>query len=190
MQKSIKISKFNIFNSSSGFTLVEMLVSVFIIAVITGIFLSNYHATNKRSLLINAVQDVAGNIKLAQSYSLGYKEYSPGESPGRWGVYFATTTPNSYILFIDRNLPSSYYDVGEEVMTIDLPEGISIDSISGSSVGDTENVSLVFWPPSGRTSIDCSSSPDYDIAIRFKESTSGTIKTILVNFLGLVDVIN
>lgn len=175
----------------AGFTLIELLVSIFIIVMITGIFLTNYHSTNKRSELINAAQEVVGNIKLIQSYSLGLKDYNGNVPAGNWGVYFATTTPNSYLVFINDSPPAAYYNSGDTIVeVVDLPEGISIYGIEGNLVGEEENVSMVFSSPYANTSINCFSNPNSSVKISFKENTGNTIKTIQVNFVGLVDVID
>ncbi|MFH1427059.1 MAG: prepilin-type N-terminal cleavage/methylation domain-containing protein [Patescibacteria group bacterium] len=163
----------------NGFTLIELLVSLGIIALMTGIFLANYHTTDKRSELVLAAQKFASDIRLAQSYSLGSLEFGSGNVPeGGWGVY-AGNGENNYIIFADDNENFSY-DVGEENESqggkiINLPSNITISSV---------DYEIVFEPPDPTTYINGLASGQAEI-----ELTNGaSIKKVIVNFFGLIEV--
>lgn len=159
------------FKNCSGFTLIEILASMFIIIMLTTLLLVNYHSTNKRSKLINAAQQVASDIRLAQSYTLGSKKFGGSVPAGGWGIRFVQ--PNFVQFFADTQ-PGAitnllYYK------NFTLPEGISLKS---------NDVSIVFEPPDPTVYIEGGAS---NVII---ELTDGeTDKSIEVNSLGLVDVV-
>lgn len=164
---------------NNGFTLIEMIASIFIIALISGLFLANYHGANKRTALTMEVQKVASDIRLVQGYSLGSKEFSGAIPAGGWGIYF-TEGALSYIIFADVD-GGKDYDVEEKVETIDLAEGVAINAVSlGISA------SVVFLPPDPTVYLNGSSSGNVEIEL----SDGETVKSIEVNSLGLVDVMN
>ena len=82
-----------------GFTLIELIVSISIITLITGAFLTNYHSTNKRSELANSAQKMASDIRLAQQFGLNTKQFSGAVPKGGWGAYFNKATPFFYTIF-------------------------------------------------------------------------------------------
>lgn len=171
----------------NGFTLAELTVSIFIIALISATFLVNYHNTNKRSQLNVIKQKVASDIRLAQSFSLGSKLYGTSIPTGGWGVYFSTAAPTSYIIFADIDGDKAY-DAGEANPSsggkiVTLPSGITIYSIDIGSP-----VNIVFFPPDPITYINGLSNNTVQVTLR--ESSNNTTATILVNFFGLIDIAN
>ncbi len=173
----------NKINNSGGFTLIELSVSIFIIAVMSGFFIVNYHNTNKRSELGTIKQKLASNIRLAQNYSLGSKTYDGINTPaGGWGVHFSLSDPSHYIIFADKNLPNGdkTYNAGEAVETVSLPDGITINSLSPAN-----SVDIVFFPPDPVTYINGSGSSPAKIIL--KENINNSTAEISVNFFGLID---
>ena len=171
------------FKKQSGFTLMELLASMFIIALLTGIFLTNYHGANQRNKLIMATQKLAGDMRMAQNYALGAKEFDGNMPAGGWGVRLDTASPNNYIIFADNDIDEYDYDSGEEYSTINLPDGVIIHSIDlGASVD------IVFLPPNPDTYIN--GADDNTVKITLRDSNGNTTKTIEVNFFGLIDVID
>jgi prepilin-type N-terminal cleavage/methylation domain-containing protein len=178
-----------------GFTVIELVVSVAIISMVTAIFLVNYRSVNRRSDLTMISQKLVTDIRIAQNYSLGLARYGlSGTSnipSGGWGVYFDLQNygNNKYIIFADDNA-NGVYDIGEAnvnygAATMDLPDNIIIQSLS---VGYRANVT--FLPPDPVTTIksEVSDHPQLDITI--KDLRSNNIKTIRINYLGLVEVID
>ncbi len=170
------------FKQNAGFTFIELLASIFIIALISGIFLTNYHAGNRQSRLINAAQKLASDMRLAQNYALGLREFEGGFPPGGWGVHFEQGNSN-YIIFADGD-NDQIYDSGEEFLTINLPDNITINSVAANPLD------IVFLPPDPTIYFNAvNASVDVSTDIVLKDSQTGLTKTVKVNFLGLVDVI-
>ena len=176
-----KITKF--IQNIGGFTLIELIVSIFIMVLLSSLFLTNYHSTNKRSGLSLAAQKLVADIRLMQSHSLSSFKNNGYVPNGGWGIYFNKTTyPGKYIIFADDNYPNPpdyLFNPGEEYEEIDLPFNVNLDYIGAS-------VSIVFEPPESTTYINGFNSGSINIELVDDEST----KTVLVNFFGLVDVID
>lgn len=86
--------------ASRGFTLVEVLVSLGIFAVLTGVVLSNYRGYNTNALFSNASEDIVLALRQAQVYGVGSKgEGSSFTTP--FGVYFNEASPSQIIIFAD-----------------------------------------------------------------------------------------
>ncbi|MEI6596820.1 MAG: prepilin-type N-terminal cleavage/methylation domain-containing protein [bacterium] len=167
----------------SGFTLIELLAVVSVVAIMSGIFMVNYHGTNKRSELVAVKQKLASDIRVAQNYSLGSKTYDGVNTPaGGWGAHFSLDDPTHYIIFADKNEPdgNKTYDAGEAIETKTLPAGITIDYLSPANTVD-----IVFFPPDPITYINNSALASAQI--RLKENINNTTATVLVNFFGLID---
>lgn len=168
-----------------GFTYVELLVSVFIIALMTGLFMVNYNNTNKRSQLGMIKQKLASDIRLAQNYSLGSKTYDDVNTPaGGWGAHFEINNPE-YIIFADKadkNLPNGNkaYDEGEAVEIKILPAGITINSLSPA-----DTVDIIFFPPDPVTYVNGSTINNAQITLR--ENINNSTAVITVNSFGLID---
>lgn len=102
--------------SLQGFTLVELLVSLGIIAMITSVVVYNQNAFTDDVALMNTASEIALQIREAQTYGVSVREFSPGtqEFDVAYGVSFTITSGgasnNSYIYFADRNLPSGPQD--------------------------------------------------------------------------------
>ncbi len=174
--------------NQAGFTLAELIVSIFIIAFISGIFLVNYHSTNQRSNLVITAQKVISDIKLTESYCLGSKEYNSAMPSGGWGIYFSIANPASYIIFADEN-ENKQYDIGEADSakggkTMNLPAGISLDNIN---IGDGSRADIVFLPPDPTIYIN---GAGIAVRLRFKENISDSTKTIEVNSFGLAEAVD
>ena len=186
MLGKIRNKKYKKYLTQAGFTIMELIVSIFIIALISGILVVNYRGASQRSNLINVVQKAISDVKLAESYSLGSKEYDGAMPAGGWGIIFSLASPDSYIIFADEN-NNQQYDIGEADSakggkTIILPSGVSLDSIN---LGN--RVDIIFLPPDPTIFINGAG----DAArVRFKETTNNSTKTMEVNSLGLAEAVD
>lgn len=89
-----------------GFTLVELMVVLAIIAIITGIALSSQNSFNRTLVLANTAYDVALTLRSAQTYGIGSRAALVSANTG-YGLDFARGSPQSFTLFADTDpLPS------------------------------------------------------------------------------------
>jgi prepilin-type N-terminal cleavage/methylation domain-containing protein len=174
----------------NGFTLIELIVSISIIAMMSGLFLANYHSTNESTELKMTAQKLASDIRLVQNYSLGSKEYGGNMPAGGWGIHLDRVSfPNSYILFADSD-GNMQYDSGESDadkggQTISLPVGVNVGDIDiGSSVN---SVDITFLPPDPITNIWDGSNAYNFVDIILIEENGNMTRTVGVNFFGLIE---
>lgn len=93
-----------------GFTLAELLVSIFIFGLLTTLVIANFHGGNYDQELRRAAEQLASNLRRMQNLSMSGYVYTPGGNgfsgtpPGGYGMYMnsryglATT---QYSLFAD-----------------------------------------------------------------------------------------
>jgi Tfp pilus assembly protein FimT len=171
--------KLNKFLDKNGFTMIDLVVGLFIIALITGLSYANFHSSSQRSRTLLAAQAVLSDFKLAENYTLGLQAYKGQPPIGGWGLRFDIATPTQYMIFADAD-DNKALSINEAFRTIVFPKNISISAIS-----TTSPVDIVFAPPDPKIYIKASSTASSTISI----SDGGNTKKIYINFLGLADVI-
>lgn len=91
--------------NQKGFTLVELLVTITIFVVLTGVVLFNQSKFNSTILLTNLAYDTALTIRQAQTYGLNIKEFGGTTAAETqfvpYGVHFDLDANKSFILFAD-----------------------------------------------------------------------------------------
>jgi len=88
----------------AGFTLVELLVTIVIFVLVTGVVLVNANKFDNSVLLNNLTYDVALTIKQAQSYGANVKENNLGSFDTPYGVYFNLgQSTTSFVLFTNNS---------------------------------------------------------------------------------------
>ncbi len=193
----MKMKNRNIFYKS-GFTIIEMVISISIITLITTLFIANYRSANKRTDLIMTSQKLVSDIHQAQNHALGLFKYGDAVPAGGWGIHFSKAEGDRYLVFADTDSPGTlgYMDYNLEEGDIDkgarLVELPPLITISSLKVGGVEKnaVNITFLPPDPITNIYDGTATSTDILIELQEAKENTTKTIRANFLGLVEVIN
>ena len=181
--------------------MIEMMVSVAIIALISTMFLANYRSGIKRSDLSMTTNILAADTRLAQSYSLGLMKYDTVFPDGGWGIFLNKSEPDHYYFFADGYLdPADYLFQDNEGLpqykgknTI-FSSDIRIKDIEVKVNGTTyhpEKVTITFTPPNPTTVI-------YDVTdglkgeealITLENIRDGSTMKMLVNFVGLIDTL-
>ena len=174
--------------TEKGFTLVELLTSIAIIALMSTMLFTNYRRAGVGIDLTSSAQQLASKIRIAQNNSLGTKKFNDLTPLGGWGVHFDSDNLRSgYILFADSN--GNYaFDSDEAYSTSTLPIRVELDTlVTGSSTVESV-VDVVFSPPDPRTYINGNYKDS--LALTLKEDINNTSKEVRVNFLGLIDVVD
>ncbi|MDP3763111.1 MAG: type II secretion system protein [bacterium] len=93
---------------NQGFTIIELLVSIGIVAVILTVVISNQSVYTDNIALTNLADDIGLTISQTQAYGIGVKELSPGSS--NFNASFGVTlsllgsgSNSAYLSFADRN---------------------------------------------------------------------------------------
>lgn len=172
--KKIKLNR-------SGFTLVEMLVSISIVSLMSGLFIANYKYSNYQAALTSTIQKTTSDLRLTQSYSLGAQEFGGSIPGGGWGVRFNTGTPTGYIIYADLN-GNHAYDSGELLKNVDFPANVRLDSTNKGAV-----LNICFQPPDPTTYLNGTVNDPIPAVVTLKEINSQKTRTIIINFIGLID---
>jgi prepilin-type N-terminal cleavage/methylation domain-containing protein len=101
------ISKKRIVNVARGFTLIEMLVSLSIFVVVTGLLVARYSNYNSGILLTDLAYEVALSIRQAQNNALNVREYTDALGNrtfnAGYGIHFDAdpSAQKTYVFFAD-----------------------------------------------------------------------------------------
>ncbi len=156
-----------------GFTLIEMMISVGIFVVISGVVLANYNGFNSKVLLSNLAYDLALTIRQAQTYGISVRGSSNNYTYA-YGVYMkesaADGSTSEFVFFSDNEITNDYDDPGAGVCSGDciklygLTRGNKIDEFcvndngtdrcsSGSTLTDTSlsTLTIMFKRPNPDT---------------------------------------
>lgn len=130
-------------SKKSGFTMVELAVTMSIFAVLTSVVLANYRTFSNNADFLNVADNIALSLREAQIYGVGSKVASCGTStPAEsfqcaYGVVF-NRGDDFYRVFVDTNEDSTYTSGDQILETIDLPSGSEItgtDCLDGTCAG-------------------------------------------------------
>src|SRR3989344_6074517 len=122
--------------NNQGFTLVELLFSISIVAVILTVVILNQSTYTDSIALTNLADEISSTISQTQVYGISVKELSVGSNDFNtpYGLSFSQrTTPipsprnKSYILFADQNGNDKYNGTcscsGECLKKVDISRG-------------------------------------------------------------------
>jgi type II secretory pathway pseudopilin PulG len=180
------------FPKELSFTLIELLVSIFIIILISGIIFANYRVGGQQFALQRSANKLAQDIRRAQAMAMSAQECPinkcggpPAIIPFRYGIEFVLSNPNYYILFADRNDNGTYEPPDNEVETIPLEDGVSINELF--TIAPQTGLWISFKPPDPMTVIRDPGGPRSIGGIRLIGANNQT-KTITVNSAGLIEI--
>ncbi len=147
--------------NKNGFTLLELLLSISIIAILSSSVFLWLRGYQIKVELDSAAKSVTSVLRNAQSYS------ASGKDSKNWGVYFDVVN-NKFILFRDEGSGFSGATVKEE--------NYLSDYVKINTGGCNE---IIFTKPKGNTLQDCS--------IKIEDSTNSNIyKNISIGKSGLI----
>jgi len=158
MRLFLRKHKQNIQPTQLGFSLIELMVTITIVTLITGIVMVRYSSFNSVVLLKSQSYELALDIRTAQVYGVNAKGAS-SSFRGAYGIYFDIGNPNQYILFKDAD-GDREYDVGENVgdtYTIDARFQIASICITPGDC-NVSRASIAFQRPDFDASISTNSS--------------------------------
>jgi prepilin-type N-terminal cleavage/methylation domain-containing protein len=138
--------------SQNGFTLIELVVTISIMALVLSLTLANLNGTE-----LNRNNTIAQNVFISdmhkiQTFSLNSADYTPGVIPASsWSVHINSSTPTSYDLQVtDNNLISNT----KVYSTTNLPKKITFSTLQViTAIGscfDANDLVINFTVPYGR----------------------------------------
>jgi prepilin-type N-terminal cleavage/methylation domain-containing protein len=200
MFHKIKNTKINHFQNNSGFGLIELMVSISIIVLVTGVILSRHSKYDGAVLLRSQAYEVALQTREVQLSAVSTVGQS-GQFRNVLGLYFDTTTmPNRYLTFRDTVVSSNYfYDTGEQVgKQNNIDPRFTIDKIKVNSSGAPTypgSISVVFERPNydakfySNTGVISATSVEIDIRLKGSTGTGvGEVRTVEITKTGQIVV--
>ncbi len=198
--KSNTQSKSCMLSRTLGFTLVEMMVSLSIFALVTTLVLVRNADFNSSILFSNLAYEIALSIREMQTYGITVKSAPSGGSfafQKGYGAYFdkvASGSSNvySFVQFVDTD-NNRVYDlaVDEKLATLKLKPGYSIVGLKANSVG-VDSIAISFVRPEPKAIITANNGalPNINQAvIMIRAPGSGDIKKcVVVNIAGQISV--
>lgn len=174
-----------------AFTIVELMVTASIVAVISAVILFNYSSLNSQIAVSSNTQEVALDIRQTQVYGLSVKEsvIGGGDFGKGYGIYFTMSDPKNYYIFVDNDNNGKYDGTtscisgSECIQKVAIRNGVSISSICGAVFGG----SLVCPPSATVNAMHITFiRPNTEANIRFTTSLGsfygGVFQTGRVNF--------
>lgn len=205
--------------NQSGFTIVELIVSLAIFAIMTSLVLSKYGKFDQGVILTNLAYDVALTIRNAQSYGLNVRSASRDanafdrvsgpvtNSGGSYGVHFDMSTPTEFIFFVDEDGDGVYDNdskknnngnnggnATDQKTTIKRGSSISSMCVSNTkscTVGgvSVQKLDITFKRPDPNAII-MANDIKYGYAEIVLKAVDNTTRKVIVNFTGQISVDN
>lgn len=170
---------------NSGFTLVEMIVTLGIIAIVISLGLVNFQATGNSTSTYSSSRDLlVSDIRLAASKALNRERFQSQEPTG-WGIEFPPNSP-SYTVFADLNGNRSY-EVNEKFKTVNLNSEVKLNWQNYTNYYPTSAV--VFNAGDSKTYVNglvIPATPTAHLQITLKNAGNAIVKTLTVTPLGTV----
>lgn len=162
-----------------GFTLVEMLVVLFIISLFSSISFVSFRQGGKDFILERASQKLAQDIRKVQEMAMSTKECCGGIVPKGYGIRLVKND-NFYLLYADIDGNQEYNSGDTLIETIYFEKGVIIKNL------DFSPLSINYQPPEPKIKISGNLN-ETSIIIALEENLTKT-KTIKVNKAGLISV--
>jgi prepilin-type N-terminal cleavage/methylation domain-containing protein len=184
-------------NSSAGFTLVEMLVVIGVMAVISALILANNNRFGGVVLLQNLAYDIALSVRQAQVYGIAVQRFNTSFDTG-YGMHFQIDanpgTQSAYVLFADVNDNGLYDPTAELVQSTFIASGYRVSELcvrpaSSAERCDITSLDVTFIRPEPDAYIRSSQVPGlHEAASVTVVSPRGDTKTIRMHANGQISV--
>lgn len=159
--------------NEKGFSLIELAVVIFIIAIMTVVIAPRYSSYRNSKSISYAKTQIITDLRYTQDYTLSTKKLLNGDhATGGFGIRFKKGK-SSYVIFGDGgDKPNHKYDGGNELFeTVDLVGDVTISDLTVNGVS-VNYVNYVSEPPYGKVYID--GSGDATLVITFTNAAGST----------------
>lgn len=175
-------------NKISGFTIIEMLVTVGVLTLLSGILIMYSKSGENASVLLRQGAKIVTDVNRVKNLAVTTATYTneAGEiiHPCGYGVYFDNTSqPNRYIVYADisKNCKTSEHkrptDGSSDVESIDLATSITIDTKTIESIFFLPPDPDIYFNPSNISEASISIKNLTGAKIEIKMSKAGQVST-------------
>lgn len=135
---------------NKGFTLVELLVVIFMITILSTLVFFDYGSSSKVFELDRTSQKMAQDMRMMQQKALS--GIGGGVDTNGYGLYFSVSD-NNYLIY-ENNNDDPRYDTGDSIIeTINLSPDVGIENLKRDNIS-LSNLSISFFPPGPITYIE------------------------------------
>lgn len=164
---------------NGGFTIMEAMVTVAIIAIMSAVYLTNYRPTNQKIILDQAASGLVADLRYAQNMAMNVKKFNDEIPQGGYGVKINNTSPGTYTIYADCDNDHEFDGVSLVCAGNTIAEKVS-DRTLDSKIRITTALDISFQPPNPVVWIDGSTGVASSI-ITLEYGTTGVTKTITIN---------
>lgn len=181
-------------NKNNGFTLVELIITIGIFALMTSLMLAKYGNFDQGTLLTNTAFDIALSIRSAQSYGMNVRSVGRNinsfEAP--YGVHFDNGS-NTYKIYANTSGDLKYDDGDTILSTITMKRGHTVSFICADNAGNclvtVDSLDIIFQRPDPNAIILINGQTTRYIYSRIKVMASdGSTRSIVVRSTGQISV--
>lgn len=133
-------------SAAAGFSLIELLVVIFIVTIIATVVLVRHASFNSTTLLNNLAYDIALTIRQAQAYGVSVRSTSADTFQSAYGVHFTHADRTSFVLYQDlrgddvSDPPNNFYDGPDELVEqFTLGRGYTVKDACSFILGAASN---------------------------------------------------
>ena len=167
--------------NQKGFTLMELVVVIFIVGVASSMIVMQYSNSRSAKALFLGAKQITNDVRMAQNYTFGALDAGGANPSGGYGIRFSEDS-NSYIIFADKDSDKARKnDSSEDFQTINLPNDVKVTSLD-VGVDNYSDIDIVFTSPYGEVYIDGNNKDDGNfISLEIEISNSTGVKIINVS---------
>ena len=169
-----------------GFSMIELLVTISILIVVSGLVFFNQSRFHSNILIENLAYEISLTIRQAQSYGLQTKESEGGFSAG-YGVRFDVTENDKFIFYADKD-GNHIYDTNDVIVDeLKMTNKNKINKLCASancSEGEVDMLNIAFIRPDPDAYINTNK----EIGEIYIISARGEQEKITVNEIGQISI--
>jgi prepilin-type N-terminal cleavage/methylation domain-containing protein len=191
-----------------GFTIIELIISVAIFAVMTALVIARYGSFNQNTLVTNMAYDLAITVRTAQTYGVSVKSVEGDTYNSAYGIHFDLSKNTKFTFFADKNTDGIYDQAplpgDEDITAYNLTQGATIEFIclgpdynqacSGSGytklMTGTFDVTYRRPNPNAYFYVNGSLDPDQVVFISIKSSDGQNSRSVVIRKNGQISVEN
>jgi len=170
--------------SGAGFTLIEILIVIFLIAFLSSVLFIGRSAGEKKLALDRTTYQLSQDLREIQGMAMGAKEFDCGGGviTHSFGIHFKSSWIDYYIMFADCNADQVYDQDDDRLLRpkVRLEKEVGIIDLSPSS-----SFSVVFKPPDPKVYINEESwNKEAEITL----SLDSAVKKVKINSAGRIEI--